>query len=116
VTEFEPYSQIFYGGYVDLVSGELTATWWGVTKKVSDYNAINTDTEGWCRYTYRIPANDVQFVRNANQMCSIAEYKYESNYYKPHFYTLYINNMNNIYLYLPEGIDTSTEFTVVSQL
>lgn len=104
-TTYEPYGTI-YGGYVDLVKGELVETWVGRIKKVSAYN-VKYAGESHNAYAFNNFILNTDWNSRSRQLCTIAPFRFASNNGTTHFY---IADNGRLNLYLSTDTDENTEF------
>ena len=99
-----------YGGYVDLVTGEVWATWAGIDNKWSD--GTNESIIGTSITRKKFSVGSAIKTKVANSMCNIATYSTSEVEYI-HFY---VTTSGNVYLFLPSETDSDTAIQVASAL
>ena len=119
-TEYEPFNNTFYGGYIDLVTGEAVKTYDCFTAKLAD--ADNKTVYNNCiLYTYHIEKDSGPAINNNKQICNIAPYQQNSqNENVPHFYlysdTALASNNISALVFMPPDVDENTEVQIAYQL
>ena len=108
-----------YGGYVDLVTGEVWATWEAIEKTWEELK-INRDSggyqEGRANFVNPIPVSGESGASATYQKCNIAKYSWQDFDGTAHFYTAKVGDNYRVSVYLPIGTDDSTEIVVVCKL
>lgn len=104
-------SGTIYGGYVDLVTGEVWATWAEFATKWK--NGINAYVIGDnTRKQFALPVAFVNATTTASAYCNIAKWKWSFESDDVHFYA----NGSNAYVFLPNDTDGETDIQIVGQL
>ena len=115
VTYYEPYGTI-YGGYVDLVKGEVVQEQIAKTFTILDSNQTTeyTNTIKY-RFSFNIPLCGQGNTTKGITMCNIAPYSYTNND-TVHWYST-INNANGyVYVWLPKTFNNTDTITIVATL
>lgn len=123
---FPPEAGTIYGGYVDLVKGEVVAEWVKFTKKLSDYTSkteyddiIFYDFQPLSNLSCLASPNDETISRN-NSKCSIALHRWATQSSKiNHYYIYRLNNdSTRLLLYLmPSSVESEdVEFELAFRL
>lgn len=108
-----------YGGYVDMVTGEVWATWeaiektWGELKIDRDVGGYR---EGRANFVNPIPVSGESGASATYQKCNIAKYLWQDFDGTAHFYTAKVGNNYRVSVYLPIDTNDSTEIVVVCKL
>lgn len=100
-----------YGGYVDLVTGEVWATWWGIDATwAQGTNPFvgSSFTRKTFNFSKPVKGTDENFT---NQKCNIAPYSWNTNQ-SDHFYI----SESKAYLWLPNDSDGGTIVQFASKL
>lgn len=104
-----------YGGYVDLVSGELVAEYEYMTDTWGNWGTLSDCGDGtelrYKRFTNTIIGNT---AGQGVSYCNVAKYSFNNANGKIHFYN--VASSNNCCIYLPSGTDESLQIQVVSKL
>lgn len=106
-----------YGGYIDLIKGELTATYTKIKVPLSSFNKYEREERiGYVLVDYNL---GVEILRNSNQRSNIAPYQWEvwNLGSVTHFYS-YSNSPSSYYvqLSLPVGSNEDIDFECVAEL
>lgn len=104
-----------YGGYVDLISGELVAKYEYMTDTWGNWGTLSDCGDGtelrYKRFTNTIVGN---IAGQGVSYCNVAKYSFNNANGKIHFYN--VVSSNNCRIYLPSGTDESLQIQVVSKL
>ena len=104
-----------YGGYIDLVSGELVVEYEYLTDTWGNWGTLY-DQEDGTELRYKRFQNNI-IGNNAGvdcSYCNVAKYKYTNADGKVHFYN--VTSSNNCRIYLPSGTDESLQIQAVGKL
>lgn len=104
-----------YGGYVDLVSGELVAEYECMTDTWGNWGTLSDCEDGtelrYKRFTNAIVGNS---AGSGVSYCNVAKYRYQNANGEIHFYN--VTSSNNCRIYLPSGTDESLQIQAVGKL
>ena len=117
-TDYDTYPVTFpytvLGGYVDLISGEVWATWAGIKKKWSEGDSATDMGNGITRKVY--PMVDNLQTGNANNKCNIAPYSANESA-EIHFYYSGSGSTNRkARVFLPTETDGDTQIEIITKL
>lgn len=102
------------GGYIDLISGELYATWAGIKKKWSEGDSATDMGSGITRKAF--PMVDNLTTGSANNKCNIAPYSANENA-EAHFYYSGSGATNRkARVFLPSETDGDTQIEIITRL
>lgn len=121
-TAYEPYNGTVYpvtwssegtvyGGFVDLITGELWATWWGIDTtwaQGTNPSVGSSFTRKTFNFSKPVKGADENFT---NQKCNIAPYSWNTNQ-SNHFYI----SESKAYLWLPNDSDDGIVVQFASKL
>lgn len=105
-----------YGGYVDLVTGEVWSTWTGIDKKWSQ-GAISTilGDNTRKRFEVSILPTKAQSALSNERMCNIAQWSPEYSTDSVHYYVYQSGNAGDksyAYVFMPNDTDGDTKIQV----
>lgn len=125
-TAYEPYQPItkypvtwsdkgsVAGGYIDLISGEVWATWAGIKKKWSEGDSATDMGSGITRKVFNMVDN-LQ-TGQAKNLCNVAPYSANENA-NTHFYYSGIGATNRkVRVFLPTETDGDTDIIVITNV
>lgn len=107
----------YYGGYIDLTSGEgyithilMSDTWgnWGTVQDQGDGTELR-----YKKFPYPVKGNGLSNF-NIPPICNVAPYNYNNNTGNTHFYI--VGNSYNCRIYLPSGTDTNLQIQAIGEL
>ena len=111
---YAPYMNTVYGGYVDIVTGQLWATWNGIKKKWSEGASPTDMGSGITRKAF--PMVDNLTTGSANNLCNVAPYK-SNEEAEIHFYYSGSGATNrNARVFLPTETDGDTEILIITKV
>lgn len=98
-TAYEPYTNTVYGGYVDLVKGELVVEWAGYSAKWGTFGRSTIDTCARGIVQFSIPCKSPgHYNNNKNEaLCNYGTWKWDYADDNPHFYI----SGGYLYVFLP---------------
>lgn len=104
-----------YGGYMDLVGGELVAEYEILSDTWGNWGTVTDQGDG-TELRYKKFTNPVYGDRQGNNIsyCNVAKYHYTNNNGKVHFYIS--STSYNCRIYLPSGTDTNLQIQAVGKL
>ena len=109
-----------YGGYVDLISGELVEEWVGAKKKLSEANNKTLNSNGVIAYTFNFAIPYGQIINKNSQKCNICKYNWNMADVKTnHFFGYYNASTGNrflLFLLEDNGLSDDTEVDFVAPL
>lgn len=104
-----------YGGYVDLISGELVAEYEYMTDTWGNWGTLSDCGDGtelrYKRFTNTIVGNT---AGQGVSYCNVAKYSFNNANGEIHFYN--VASSNNCRIYLPSRTDESLQIQVVGKL
>ena len=104
---YEPYIFGAYGGYIDLVSGEIVSEWNRIKLRWGDMTLQGENTNT-IRKTYDLSPYGMNGEEYS--MCNIAPYLYSNNNDNNHYYIS--SNGSTLYVILDNTIDDDFEFEI----
>ena len=110
-----------YGGYVDLVKGELVATQVGVRKKLSEATTKGQNSNGVYQYSFNFAIPYGQILNKyGSQKCSVCGYSWNmSDFQQNHFFGYYSESTGNrflLFLLEDHGLNDDAEIDFMSEL
>lgn len=110
-----------YGGYVDLVKGELVATQVGVRKKLSEATTKGQNSNGVYQYNFNFAIPYGQILNKyGSQKCSVCGYSWSmSDFQQNHFFGYYSESTGNrflLFLLEDHGLNDDAEIDFMSEL
>ena len=104
-----------YGGYVDLVKGELVAEYESISDTWGNWGTLYDQGDG-TELRYKKFSNNIigGSAGLNNSYCNIAKYNYNNSNGTIHFYI--VSTSKNCRIYLPSGTDTSLQIQAVAKL
>ena len=116
-TTFEPYTNTLYGGYVDLVTGEVWKEWLFFTYKWSDF-ILPTTLGDYTRKQKGITQEKIkaQTSRVGERFCNIATWKADYSDESTHYYFYQTDGWCNAFVFLPTGTDGNTDIQFACKL
>ena len=113
-TSYAPYMNTVYGGYIDLVTGQLWATWNGIKKKWYEGESETDMGSGITRKVFNMVDN-LQ-TGSANNKCNVAPYNANENA-NVHFYYSGSGATNRkARVFLPTETDGDTEILIITNV
>ena len=100
------FPETIYGGYVDLITGELVQEWDGVTHIWQDGEDQTTDDETKLKKRFRL--NYPPISGGANNISNVLNYGYGGTY----VYNVSTNNSNGRWAYVTVPTDVSTNLEI----
>ena len=115
-TEYVPYiCGTVYGGYVDLLTGEIIAEQIGATFTINDATDKNETYENTTMYRFRLYKPLCGQNSQKTTCCDKVNYSY-SNSDVSHYYMTTNNANGNVYVWLPKDFSATDTVTIVASL
>jgi len=122
-TGYEPFETVYpvsfpstvYGGYVDMVTGEVWATyqeWHGKWSEMGNTTDLTTVT----RRSKLLDAKFANITTATGKQCNIADFIYDYSRDSVHYYTSASGEKTYFILFLPIGTDENTEVQICGEL
>lgn len=114
--DWEDEVETVYGGYVDLVTGEVVQEQIAKTFTILDSNLTTEHTNTiQYRFSFNVPLYGQGNTTKGITMCNVAPYSYTNND-SVHWYTTTNNANGNVYFWLPKDFSSTDTIIVVATL
>lgn len=108
-TTYEPYNpnHTVYGGWVDLITGEVREEWSYMKFRWGDVS-VNVDLDNYDGKRVTLPGLIISTTIKNNKFCNIAPFNQSYNSDSLHFYTYVSLDVSYARVYLPKNSDDNT--------